>query len=58
MLIPVGVAARRLDISREQLVRQIKAGRVPAILDSTGWRFLESEVVERLARDRRLKGKG
>jgi predicted site-specific integrase-resolvase len=57
MLVPVGVAARRLDVSREQLVKQIKAGKVPAVVDSIGRRFVESEVIERLALDRRRRGK-
>ena len=52
MLFPLGVAARRLEISRERLKQLADAGQVTVVRDVLGRRFVEAEELERVRRER------
>ncbi len=51
VLVPIGVAARKLDMSRERLRVLADSGRVEVVRDSIGRRFLETQELDRLLRD-------
>jgi hypothetical protein len=53
VLVPIGVAAREIAISRERLRQLADAGRVAVVKDSTGRRFLEMRELDRLILERR-----
>ena len=53
MLVPIGVAARRAEISRERLKQLADAGRVAVVRDSLGRRFLEAVELERFLCERK-----
>jgi hypothetical protein len=52
-LVPIGIAARQLGISRERLKTLADAGRVRGVVrDTLGRRFVDAREVERMARAR------
>jgi len=56
-LVPIGVAARQLGVSRERLVQLADKGRIPVVRDSTSRRFIEQAVLDQLVRERRAPGR-
>jgi len=52
VLIPIGVAARELGLSRERLSQLVRAGRVDVVRDSLGRRFLEDQELTRIREQR------
>ena len=56
-LVPIGVAAREVGISRERLKFLADAGRLPVVRDVLGRRFVEAEDLNRLRRQRQAQTK-
>lgn len=51
-LLPTGVAARRLGLSREYIIHLCKSGRLEHIRDASGRRLIPAEKIEELRRTR------
>ncbi len=52
MLVPIGIAARALSMSRERLKQLADAGRVSVVKDTLGRRFVDEQELRRLLDDR------
>jgi excisionase family DNA binding protein len=48
-------AAQRIGVSTRRILQLVEAGRLPAIMDSSGRRTFRVEDLERLARDRQRR---
>lgn len=51
-LLPTGVAARRLGLSREYVIHLCKSGRLEHIRDASGRRLIPEEKIEEFRRER------